>query len=97
MESLNQYLDLLPIMLVGLLAGFMSALDNSEDIKKCFKIAIKRIILSIFLCVVAYSILSATDLPYLARVGISACIGFLGIERAIAYAKEILSFKRGDK
>ena len=79
LESLNPYLELLPIALVGLLAGFMSALDNSENIAKCFKIALKRIVLSSFLCVVAYSILSATDLPYLARVGISACIGFLGM------------------
>lgn len=97
LESLNPYLELLPIALVGLLAGFMSALDNSENIAKCFKIALKRIVLSSFLCVVAYSILSATDLPYLARVGISACIGFLGIEKAISYAKEILNFKRGGK
>lgn len=95
MESLNSYLELLPIALVGLLAGFMGALDNSEDIRKCFKIAIKRIVLSSFLCVVAYSILSATDLPYLARVGISACIGFLGIEKAISYAKELISFRKG--
>lgn len=95
MELINPYLELLPIALVGLLAGFMSALDNSEDIRKCFKIGIKRIILSSFLCVVAYSILSATDLPYLARVGISACIGFLGIDKAIEYAKELISFRKG--
>ena len=97
MESLNPYLELLPIILVGLLAGFMGALDNSEDIRKCFKIALKRIVLSSFLCVVANAIRSGTDLLYLARVGISACIGFLGIEKAISYAKESLNFKRGGK
>lgn len=89
-----EYLELIPIALVGLLAGFMGALDNKDCIKAGIKEAIKRIVISSFLCIVTYSILSATDLPYLAKVGISACVGFLGLDKAIKLVKEIISLKR---
>lgn len=89
-----EYLELIPITLVGLLAGFMGALDNKDCIKAGIKEAIKRIVISSFLCIVTYSILSATDLPYLAKVGISACVGFLGLDKAIKLVKEIISLKR---
>ena len=89
-----EYLELIPIALVGLLAGFMGALDNKDCIKAGIKEAIKRIVISSFLCIVTYSILSATDLPYLAKVGVSACVGFLGLDKAIKLVKEIISLRR---
>ena len=89
-----EYLELIPIALVGLLAGFMGALDNKDCIKAGIKEAIKRIVISSFLCIVTYSILSATDLPYLAKVGVSACVGFLGLDKAIKLVKEIVSLRR---
>lgn len=95
MES--SYLELIPIILVGLLAGFMGALDNKDDMKQGLREGLKRVVISSFLCVVCYSILSATDLPYLAKVGVSACVGFLGLDKAVGLVKEFLSLRKGGK
>ena len=92
MES--EDLELIPISLVGIWAVFMGAWDNKDCIKAVIKEAIKRIVISSFLCSVTYAILSATDLPYLSKVGVSACVGFLGLDKAIKLVKEIVSLRR---
>ncbi|MDA3967368.1 phage holin family protein [Helicobacter sp. WB40] len=96
---LVEYLELMPIMLVGLVSGFVGALDgvNKEGVcnKEALKEGAKKMLVSTFVCVVAFSILSATELPYLAKVGISAVIGFLGFDRAISLVKELIALKSG--
>lgn len=95
------YLELLPIAIVGILAGVVSFFNDEQDtpnkLRAHFKVAIKSVLTSSFLCVIVYATLSATDLPYLARVGIAAALGFLGIEKALNLAKELLAFKNGNK
>ena len=44
-----------------------------------------------------YSILSATDLPYLAKIGISSAIAFFGIEQALSIVQTIISLRNGNK
>ena len=96
---IEHYIELLPIAVVGLLAGIVSFFNEEaqEGAEHChpFKAALKSLLTSSFLCVMVYALLSATDLPYLARVGISAAIGFFGVEKAISLAKELLAFKNG--
>lgn len=96
---IEHYIELLPIAVVGLFAGGVSFFNEEkqegERQTHPFKVALKSLITSSFLCVIIYATLSATDLPYLARVGISAAIGFFGVEKAISLAKELLSFKNG--
>lgn len=93
---LAQYAELIPIALVGALSGFMCILD-SKDLSVGIKGALRRILVSSFLCALTYAILSTTELPYLARVGISACVAFLGFERAISYVKEFLEMRKGGR
>lgn len=103
MIEAGHYLELLPIAIVGILAGIVSFFneeqreDTSNDIRYLLKVALKSVVTSSFLCVIVYATLSATDLPYLARVGIAAALGFLGIEKALNLAKELLAFKNGNK
>ena len=89
-------IDTLPDMQQTLIRLRLVEGMDYKDISKLtgIKEALKRIIISSFLCIVTYSILSATDLPYLAKVGISACVGFLGLDKAINLVKEIISLRR---
>ena len=94
-----EYLELIPIMLVGLVSGFVGALDgvnkDGTNAKEAIMQGVKKMLTSSFICVVAFSILSATELPYLAKVGISAVIGFLGFDRAISLVRELIALKSG--
>ncbi|MCX2717817.1 phage holin family protein [Helicobacter sp. MIT 21-1697] len=96
---IEHYIELLPIALVGILAGIVSFFNEESQEqaqhRSSLKVALKSLLTSSFLCVIVYAVLSATDLPYLARVGISAAIGFFGVEKAISLAKELLAFKNG--
>ena len=92
--NINKYLELMPVMLMGLLSGVVSYFnDGSAESKVAYKHAIKSIVTCAFLAILAYSILSATDLPYLAKVGISCAIGYFGIDKAIELVQKIIALK----
>ena len=92
--NINKYLELMPVMLMGLLSGVVSYFnDGSTESKVAYKHAIKSIVTCAFLAILAYSILSATDLPYLAKVGISCAIGYFGIDKAIELVQKIIALK----
>ena len=61
------------------------------------KEAIRAIITCAFLAVLCYAILAATDLPYLAKVGISCAIGYFGIDKAIEIVQKFISLKSNHK
>lgn len=92
MPHLKHYLELIPVSLVALFAGIISYF-NGDKAQRSKSYAIKVIITSAFLALTAYTILSATDLPYLAKVGISAMIGFFGIDKSIELVQKLLSLK----
>lgn len=86
--NLKHYIELIPVCMVGLFSGAAGYYGDGEQ-EKSGKRAIKSLITSSFLCVMAYSMLTALDsIPYLARVGIAAAIGYFGIERALEIIKK---------
>lgn len=93
LPNYREYFQLLPISIVGILAGVVSYYTAEY---KEFKEALKVVITSVFLTIVVYSLLSATDLPYLAKVGISACVGYFGVEKAIELVQKIISLKNNN-
>lgn len=92
--NLVKYLELMPVTLMGLLSGIVSYFNNADkDSNNAYKQAIKNILTCAFLAILAYSILSATDLPYLAKVGISCAVGYFGIDKAIEIVQKIIELK----
>lgn len=99
--NIKHYTQLLPVCFVGIFAGIVNylqvektecALDDRHNIKA----TIKTIITSTFLTLLTYSILTATDLPYLACVGVSAAVGYFGFDKAIELVQKIIAL-RGSK
>lgn len=95
--NLIHYIELAPVLCVSLLAGIASFYNQTNDdgSVKTKKDAMRVIGTSAFLGLISYSLLSATDLPYLARVGISATIGFFGIDKTIEIVQKLLSLRNG--
>lgn len=95
--NLVHYLELLPVACVAVLSGaahYFSLADETERKEgKAFFVA-KIVFTSAFLALLVYATLSATDLPYLAKVGISAAVGYFGIDKAIELAQKALSLRR---
>lgn len=89
--NLKEYIQLLPVSAVGLLSGFIRYYSGE---KRNLKEALKIVVTSVFLTLIAYSILTAIDLPYLARVGISAFVGHFGVDRAIELVQKMMSVKK---
>lgn len=94
-ENLHNYIELLPVCFVGIFAGFISYLQIDAEEKKqgSFKHILRVVITSSFLTLVVFSILTATNLPYLACVGISAGVGYFGIDKAIDLAQKLINLK----
>ncbi|WP_104759635.1 phage holin family protein [Helicobacter bizzozeronii] len=88
---IEEILELLPITLIGILAGGLNYFNNPTE---TIKHAIVVVLTSSFLCVCSFAMLSATDLPYLAQVGLSAVVGYLGIDNALEIVKKILNLKK---
>lgn len=94
--ELLHYLELIPVLVVSILAGVVSYYNrDSGDIPETKSQAFKNIGTSAFLGVVTYSILSAVDLQYLAKIGISSCVAFFGIDKSIELVQKLLSLRSG--
>lgn len=99
LTQIENYIELIPVVFVGLFAGLISYLQSEEENQnKKMKYIFKVIITSSFLTLIVFSILTATNLPYLACVGISAGVGYFGIDKAIEVAQKLISLKsnKGD-
>ncbi len=99
MEYFNDFkafLPLIPLLLIGLIAGLVNVF-NLEAQSRTREAIVKNMITSSFLCALTFTILEATDLPYLARVGISASIAYFGIDKAIEIVQKLLSMKNNNK
>ena len=92
----EQLISLAPILIISFFVGVASFFTQQEkevDRAEMIKNLLKQVLLSIVLCVIVYSILSATDLPYLAKIGISCEVGFFGIDKALSIVQSILNLK----
>ncbi len=97
--NLAHYLELFPVSFVAILAGVMNYLGQEKHNKDLI-LTLRVVATSAFLALITYSILSATDLPYLARVGLSAAVGYFGIDNAIDIVQKLIALKsnkRGDE
>ena len=89
---LPDYLELVPVFVIGLCSGLVAFFsDKSDNYTKFY--AFKSILTSAFLTIVMYGILSSTDLPYLAKVMFSCAVGFFGVDRAIEIAQKLIAMK----
>lgn len=102
--EVEQILSLLPILVISIMVGLASYftksnenIENENGSEKPYKVFLKQMIFSITICIIVYSILSATDLPYLAKIGISSAIAFFGIEQALNIVQIIINLRNGNK
>lgn len=94
LEMINEYKVLIPLLLVGLLSGVMRVLNAPDNEKDTKAEVIKIMLTSLFLTILCFSILTAIEsLPYLARVGISAFVGYFGIDKALDLIKKLLELR----
>ncbi|WP_104683071.1 phage holin family protein [Helicobacter felis] len=87
----SEYLQLLPIGLIGILSGALNYFNNP---KSSLRHALVVMFTSCFICLCVFAMLETTQLTYLTKVGISASVGYFGIDRAIEIVRNILSFKK---
>lgn len=93
-EIAAKYVEIAPIVIVGLVAGFLSCIHNGKWTKKEF---FKGVLLSCFLSMVTYGLLLAVDIPYLTRVSIAGLVGFLGFENSLDFIERVLTIIRTHK
>lgn len=94
--NLVHYLELIPVCVISLIAGIISYYNTENKGELPSKYSSFKIIgTSAFLGVVTYSILSSTDLNYLAKVGVSSCIAFFGIDKSLELVQKLLSLRNG--
>lgn len=92
LEHFKDYNELFPILFVGLFAGLASY--YADDSRK--KI-VKVVLTSLFLTLLVFTLLTMADLPYLAKVGISAGAGYFGIDKSLELIQKLLSLKNQNK
>lgn len=91
---MSDFKPLIPLFLVGLLSGGMRLLNSSAEERDTKLEVFKIVITSLFLTVLCFMILTSIDsLPYLAKVGISAFVGYFGIDKALEFAKKLLDLR----
>lgn len=88
-----ELLEFVPIIIVGFLGGFISY-NKETDREFSFKEAFFHILTAIFTTAIVFSLMDLTDWSYLAKMGISAGIGFLGIDKAFELAEKVMNIRR---
>lgn len=88
------YIEITPIIIVGLIAGLLNCFHNNRWSKYEF---FKGILTSCFLALVVYGLLIAVDIPYLTRVSIAGIIGFLGFENSLDFIERVLNIVKNHR
>ncbi|MGX2972866.1 phage holin family protein [Helicobacter sp. T3_23-1059] len=91
------YLELLPIIVLGVFAGLAKFFQRDDDPKHTAGLRdfFNNTIASMVICVIIYAALDSTDLSYLTKFAISGLVAFLGIDKALDYAQKLLSLRKG--
>ncbi|WP_223810235.1 phage holin family protein [Campylobacter sp. LR286c] len=99
--NIEAYIELLPILVVGLICGLFKFINDEKKVEKCelkkndmYINFLKVVSTSSMLCIIIYMILTAIDLSYLAKVGIASAFSFLGLDKAINLVRDILNLKK---
>lgn len=96
--ELMYYLNLLPIILVGLFSGLASYYKDEKEGDKKQKHLINASLTSCFLCFLTYSLLSdVNSLGYVSKVGIAAAVGYFGIDKTLDLIQKIFEIIRQSK
>lgn len=109
--NLIKLVELLPIAIIGLLVGGISYFadkeednKNGEDDNKCkkekeknLKDAVAHTFYSLVVCVIIYACLDATDLPYLAKVGVASAVSFFGIDNIMSIVERVIALRSARK
>lgn len=103
--SFLDFLEYLPLILVGFFMGLFKALraevlredEEDESVTSKFdvlKIFIVEGIQGAVFCFVVYGLLSLTELPYIFKVCVGALIAYLGIDKAMELVEKVLSIRK---
>lgn len=99
-HEIEQIISLIPLLVIGIfvgIAGYFSNFDKENQEKEnSARAFFKHLIVSSAICLIVYSILSATELPYLAKLGVSCAFAFFGIDKALSIIRDIINL-RGSK
>lgn len=98
-SEIEELVSLLPILIISFFVGLASFFTQKEaEMDKSVIIVnlLKQVLMSIVLCLIVYSILTMSDLPYLAKIGISCAVGFFGIDKALSIVQNILNLKNSN-
>lgn len=94
MNYFTEYKPLIPLLLVGVLSGVMRLLNTPSEERDTKVEVAKTVLTSLFLTILCFMILTSIDsLPYLAKVGISAFVGYFGIDKALDLARKLLDLR----
>ncbi|WP_281526822.1 hypothetical protein [Campylobacter avium] len=99
------FLEYLPLILVGFFMGLFKALraevlredEEDESVTSKFdvlKIFIVEGIQGAVFCFVVYGLLSLTELPYIFKVCVGALIAYLGVDKAMELVEKVLSIRK---
>lgn len=103
--SFLDFLEYLPLILVGFFMGLFKALraevlrEDEEDESVASKFDVLKIFIvegiqgAVF-CFVVYGLLSLTELPYIFKVCVGALIAYLGIDKAMELVEKVLSIRK---
>lgn len=98
-SEIEELVSLVPILIISFFVGLASFFTQKEaEMDKSVIIVnlLKQVLMSIVLCLIVYSILTMSDLPYLAKIGISCAVGFFGIDKALSIVQNILNLKNSN-
>lgn len=100
----NKLIELIPIAIIGLLVGCVSYFADRDDgndkeppnkpkKERNTKEALKHTSYAIVVCLIIYACLEATDLPYLAKIGVSSAVSFFGLDNIISIIERLLALR----
>lgn len=89
-----------PSILLGLFCGiasYFSGFNDDINHKPSIRKALGSGMSSAILSFIAFALLDATNLTFMQKLGISCCVAFLGLDKALDYVERIMALRRGGK
>lgn len=104
----SKLIELIPIAIIGLMVGCVSYFADKDDDndkepphkpkkERNAKEAFKHTSYAIVVCLIIYACLDATDLPYLAKIGVSSAVSFFGIDNIMSIIERLLALRSAKK
>lgn len=92
------YIELVPIVVLGLFAGLAKffQLDEDSTKKATLRVLFGFSLSSMVVCTIIYAALDSTALTYLTKFAIAGLVAFFGIDKALDIAQRLLSLRNSD-